>query len=183
MSGLISRAKKTRWKINACKKVLHLNRGMCKLKMKRYHDALWDCDKALEIEPENVKGLYRRCLVYTAKLGVELQKETDGEFWVVDKAWKLHDSAKADIDKAIDVQKKESGTVDKFIIKAQAALQKSRVKLKAYTANYKEQQKTLYRDRIMAPLEEENRRLAEKERLAATEAVYDDMPEPTRKTD
>ena len=167
-------------KINACKKLLHLNRGMVKLKLERYHDALWDCDKALEIDPCNVKGLYRRCLVYTAKLNNELQKEKDGKFWVCEKAWELHDNAKSDICKAIEEQLKEKedgADADKSLLRAQNALRRSCAVLKKYTARYKDQQKTLYRDKIMVPLEKQNQAKRIKELKNAQEKIYEDMPE------
>merc|ERR1712025_304001 len=38
----------------------HSNTALCKLKLKQFADCIESCDKALEIEPENVKAIYRR---------------------------------------------------------------------------------------------------------------------------
>eukprot|EP00795_Rhopilema_esculentum_P011545 gene11545-21774_t len=45
---------------NPLKCIGHLNAAMCELKMKQYQAAKKNCDKALEIEDQNVKGFFRR---------------------------------------------------------------------------------------------------------------------------
>ncbi|XP_049590436.1 mitochondrial import receptor subunit TOM34 isoform X2 [Syngnathus scovelli] len=40
------------------------NRALCYLALKRYHDALSDCDAALAIDGANIKALYRRAQAY-----------------------------------------------------------------------------------------------------------------------
>ena len=35
--------------INDVKRVLHLNRSICKIKLGKFEDALWDCDKSIEL--------------------------------------------------------------------------------------------------------------------------------------
>jgi len=47
-------------KANPLKCIGHLNAAMCELKLKEYGKARKSCDKALEIESQNVKGLFRR---------------------------------------------------------------------------------------------------------------------------
>ncbi|XP_015782732.1 peptidyl-prolyl cis-trans isomerase D [Tetranychus urticae] len=37
-----------------------LNSTACKIKLKRYNEALIDCDEALDLEPENIKALFRK---------------------------------------------------------------------------------------------------------------------------
>ena len=50
---------------NPLKCIGYLNAAMCELKMKQYQGAKKNCDKALEIEDQNVKGLFRRGQVGT----------------------------------------------------------------------------------------------------------------------
>ncbi len=47
-------------KTNPSKCVAHLNAALCQLKVNLFQDAKKNCDKALEIEANNVKGLFRR---------------------------------------------------------------------------------------------------------------------------
>ncbi|GFY45705.1 peptidyl-prolyl cis-trans isomerase FKBP4 [Trichonephila inaurata madagascariensis] len=44
----------------------HLNLAACYLKMERYGDVIENCEKALEIEPKNPKGFFRRGKAYLA---------------------------------------------------------------------------------------------------------------------
>ena len=41
----------------------NLNLAMCCLKLNQDHEALQYCDKALELDPKNEKGLFRRATV------------------------------------------------------------------------------------------------------------------------
>ena len=72
--------------INETKAVLHLNRCMTRVKMKKWNDAIWDANKSIELMPKNSKATYRRCLIYLGFLGEELDKEEKGVFWDVEKA-------------------------------------------------------------------------------------------------
>ena len=47
-------------KTNPLKCIGYLNAAMCQLKLKEYAGARKSCNKALEIESQNVKGLFRR---------------------------------------------------------------------------------------------------------------------------
>ena len=163
-------------KISGMKLPLHLNRGMCKLKQGKYEDAMWDCDKALELDPENVKGLYRRCCVYTAKLDAELAKEKDGTFWLVDKAWEFCTAAQSDISQA-----REIAPGDKLVVHAARALRRSEALLRKHTEQYKKDQKTLYKEKIIEPLDRKNKARAalhRKKKAALREQAddFDDMP-------
>jgi len=42
----------------------HLNYAICLIKEKKWKDALEQTDKVLEIEPKNIKGLYRKALIF-----------------------------------------------------------------------------------------------------------------------
>jgi hypothetical protein len=84
---LVSASDKVR--INAHKAPLYLNRALCKIKLAKWDDAEWDCDKAIELEPMNAKAHFRRHLVFYGKLRIEMEKEERKEFWVLEKAEKF----------------------------------------------------------------------------------------------
>ena len=48
---------------NSSKCIAYLNAAMCELKIERYRKAKEHCQKALEIDSLNVKGLYRKAMV------------------------------------------------------------------------------------------------------------------------
>ncbi|XP_065070807.1 peptidyl-prolyl cis-trans isomerase FKBP4-like [Rhopilema esculentum] len=93
---------------NPLKCIGHLNAAMCELKMKQYQAAKKNCDKALEIEDQNVKGFFRRG---QANFGI-------GEFELARKDFKTaleidpknkaaHDQLKAVINKIKEQDAKE----------------------------------------------------------------------------
>lgn len=47
-------------KANALLVAAYLNMAMCHLKEENYHETAANCDKALELDENNVKGLFRR---------------------------------------------------------------------------------------------------------------------------
>ncbi len=47
-------------KANPVKCIAHLNAALCQLKTNQFKDAKKNCDKGLEIDANNVKGLFRR---------------------------------------------------------------------------------------------------------------------------
>ncbi|NXL90447.1 FKBP4 isomerase, partial [Alectura lathami] len=53
----------------------HLNLAMCHLKLKEYSQALENCDKALELDSSNEKGLFRRGEAHLAVNDFELARE------------------------------------------------------------------------------------------------------------
>jgi molecular chaperone DnaK (HSP70) len=87
--------------VNALKVPCHLNVALCCTKINRYPQAVENCNKALEIEKNNVKALFRRAQCY-----VQLSKLED---------------AKKDLETALQVEpansavKKELALVDKKI--------------------------------------------------------------------
>jgi tetratricopeptide (TPR) repeat protein len=42
----------------------YLNIALCYIKLEQYYDAIANCDLALEIDPKNVKAIYRKGLAY-----------------------------------------------------------------------------------------------------------------------
>jgi len=72
-------------KTKELKTPLYLNLAACKLGTKQYKEVKEDCNKALEIDPKNVKGFIRR-----AKANIELDE------------W---DNAKTDLTKALEIDK------------------------------------------------------------------------------
>lgn len=87
--------------MNAVKLPCHLNIALCCSKINRHNQAVENCTKALEIEKNNVKALFRRaqCYVQQAKLS----------------------EAKADLDTALQIEptnsavKKELAQVERKI--------------------------------------------------------------------
>ena len=61
--GLSDEEKK---KVNTLKLPIQLNLAQCYIKQRKYKDAIKQCDKALEIEPANVKALFRKGKAFNA---------------------------------------------------------------------------------------------------------------------
>mmetsp|Transcript_20793 Transcript_20793/g.33929 ORF Transcript_20793/g.33929 Transcript_20793/m.33929 type:complete len:456 (-) Transcript_20793:228-1595(-) len=159
----------------ACKLPLHLNRAMCKLKLGKMEDGLWDCNKALEIDPDNVKGLYRRCIIHTSLLEEELRKEERKEFWVVDKAWEIVGDARSDLKRLLQLEyptlEEEKVKVDKKIVAARNQLKRLETRLVAYTREYERQRADLFKNKMWKKQGEDRVEALEEE-----EDVYADMP-------
>ena len=51
--------------VDSLKLPLYLNIAACQMKMRQYEYAIKNCTKALEIDGENIKALYRRCIALT----------------------------------------------------------------------------------------------------------------------
>ena len=168
--------------IQAQKLPLHLNRAMCKLKLGKIDDAMWDCDKAIALAEEQglpcVKGHFRRGLVFTQKVDAELRKEEAGEFWDIDKGKRLLDEARSSLNEALAL-----APGDAAVKKAARALASRDAKLKRCAANYREEQKKLFRDRMIGTLDAKHRAQEQREKQLETvrqqqaeAAMYDDMP-------
>ncbi|KAE9007033.1 hypothetical protein PR003_g17243 [Phytophthora rubi] len=159
-------------KVNNVKLVLYLNRALCKIKLAKIEDALWDCDQAILIDPKNSKGHFRRGLVFTEKLKGELEKEKKGEFWIVDKGYEYVNEAEKSLEKA----KELVGDDDKKMLHAVADLKRSHALLNKYAAKYKEDEKKLYKEKIFDRLQAKNKKLEKQEKLKAEAEEFDDMP-------
>ncbi|KAG3117016.1 hypothetical protein PI124_g4331 [Phytophthora idaei] len=160
-------------KINKVKLVLYLNRALCKIKLLKIEDALWDCDQAILIDPKNSKGHFRRGLVFTEKLKAELEKEKKGEFWIVDKGFEYANEAEKSLEKAKELVGDSS---DSKMQRAVADLKRSLALLNKYTAKYKEDEKKLYKEKIFDRLQAKNKELEKQEKLKAEAEEFDDMP-------
>ncbi|CEG35518.1 peptidylprolyl isomerase d (cyclophilin d) [Plasmopara halstedii] len=160
-------------KVNKVKSVLYLNRALCKIKLKKIEDALWDCDQAILLDPKNSKGHFRRGLVFTEKLKAELEKEKNGEFWIVDKGFEYANEAEKSLKTAKDFTENSS---DYKMLQALADLKRNHALLSKYAARYKEDEKKLYKEKIFDRLQAKNKKLEQQEKLKAEAEEFDDMP-------
>lgn len=159
--------------VEECKWPLHLNRGLCKLKLGKLDDALWDTEQALELNKDNIKGHYRRGVIYTEKLKQYINRENDGQFWEVSRAQEMARNANESLDKM--KQRVETGATATERQHRQALRELKRVEavLNRHANEYRDQQRTLYRDKIMNKLESQNKQDASRDRetKAAAEAL------------
>ncbi|KAF4033078.1 FKBP-type peptidyl-prolyl cis-trans isomerase [Phytophthora infestans] len=160
-------------KVNKVKLVLYLNRALCKIKLMKIEDALWDCDQAILLDPKNSKGHFRRGLVFTEKLKAELEKEKKGEFWIVDKGFEYANDAEKSLDKAKELIGELN---DSKMHHALADLKRSHALLNKYAIKYKEDEKKLYKEKIFDRLQAKNKELEKQEKLKAEAEEFDDMP-------
>ncbi|RHY21912.1 hypothetical protein DYB32_009679 [Aphanomyces invadans] len=168
---LVSAEDKTR--INNHKVPLYLNRALCKIKLGKWNDAEWDCDKAIEINSALLKAHFRRSLVFLGKLNDELAKEDRKEFWVIDKANKFLAEAEASLQKAVELT---DGGSDAQIVKTQMDLKRSKMTLAKYIKSYHEAEKKLYKDNIMDRLVAVNKKKQASELQQELEHEFEDMP-------
>lgn len=156
-----------------------MNRALCKLKLNKFNDALWDCDqvvplidyllhlmvkKAIEIDENAVKAHYRRLQSYIGKLKMELEKEEKKEFWVMDKAFEYVHQAEISLAKVNTLNQTKVGNHE---------LMKCKQLLLKYDRQYKLDQKILYKDKIMDKLIEKNQK---SNTPKSTQNEYLDMP-------
>ncbi|OQR98057.1 hypothetical protein THRCLA_06793 [Thraustotheca clavata] len=160
-------------RINKHKVPLYLNRALCKIKLEKWDDAEWDCDKAIEIAPDSLKGHFRRSLVFTGKLKQELAKEERKEFWVIDKANKFLDEAEKSLGKALALN---GNKPDGGITKATVDLKRTKMQLNQYIRNYHEAEKKLYKEKIMDRMVADNKKRQESEKQKEIEEEFADMP-------
>ncbi|KAG7383823.1 hypothetical protein PHYPSEUDO_003306 [Phytophthora pseudosyringae] len=160
-------------KVNKVKLVLYLNRSLCKIKLMKIEDALWDCDQAILLDSKSSKGHFRRGLVFTEKLKAELEKENKGEFWIVDKGYEYASEAEKSLEKAKGLI---GDCTDRKMLQAMADLKRSLALLNKYAANYKEDEKKLYKEKIFDRLQAKNKELEKQEKLKAEAEEFDDMP-------
>lgn len=152
--------------INRFKLPCHLNRGLCRLRKDDLSNALWDFTEALRIDPENVKGLYRRAVVLIGLIRKDMAKQDTGELWDLDGAEKQADDAKKDLLKAVKFAPNDTGIRQAF-----EDLKEVREQLSAHRKKYRADQKKLY-SRLMSNLDRENQKLTE----AEESGMFEDMP-------
>ena len=148
--------------ITDTKAVLHLNRCMCRVKLEKWDDALWDADRAVEFggKPGNPKAYYRRMVIYLGHLRRELQKEKDGKFWDIEKGKRWQRCARRDLVKCLELNKElaEEGTElqltgeDAVVKKGRLDLERLERELKKYESRYQKSQKELYSEKMMGSL-------------------------------
>lgn len=155
-----------RTSINQFKLPCHLNRGLCRLRKDDLSNALWDFSEALRIDPENVKGLYRRAVVLIGLVKQDMAKQDSGEVWDLDAAEKKADDAKKDLLKAVKMAPNDIG-----IRKAFEDHKEIREQLAEHRKKYRADQKKLY-SKLISNLDKENQKLRE----AEEEGLFEDMP-------
>ncbi|RHY04944.1 hypothetical protein DYB30_006796 [Aphanomyces astaci] len=160
-------------RINNHKVPLYLNRALCKIKLNKWADAEWDCDKAIEINNTLPKAHFRRSLVFLGKLNDELAKEDRKEFWVIDKATKFLVEAETSLQRAVALTE---GVDDAQIVKTQIDLKRAKLTLQKYIKNYHEAEKKLYKDNIMDRLVADNKKKQASELQHELEHAFEDMP-------
>ncbi|RLN63384.1 hypothetical protein BBJ29_001738 [Phytophthora kernoviae] len=160
-------------KVNKVKLVLYLNRALCKIKLAKIEDALWDCDQAILLDAKSSKGHFRRGLVFTEKLKGELDKEKKGEFWIVDKGFEYASEAEKSMQTARELVGEANDNKMQYAV---ADLKRSLALLHRYAAKYKEDEKKLYKEKIFDRLQAKNKALEKQEKLKAEAEEFDDMP-------
>lgn len=148
---------------------------MCKIKLNKIEDALWDCDQAILLDPSNGKGHFRRGLVFIEKLKTELAKEQSGDFWILDKGFEFLKEAEKSLEKAKTFLSEIAN--DPKYLRAVIDLKRNHQLLIKYATKYKEDEKKLYKEKIFDQLEAKNKVLQEQEQRQQEHDVYDDMPE------
>ncbi|GJQ10946.1 hypothetical protein GpartN1_g2737.t1 [Galdieria partita] len=138
--------------INHFKIPCHLNRGLCKWKLGKLEDALWDFDEALRLDPTNIKAFYRRGSIYLQLVERELQKEENRDLWDPEKAEELLNRAKHDLGRA-----RELLPGDSAIVGSLHACRLQEQKLLAAIREYRQQQRKIF-SFAFKKLEEENKK-------------------------
>ncbi|GMI31778.1 hypothetical protein TeGR_g9818 [Tetraparma gracilis] len=174
--------------INDTKAVLHLNRCMCRVKMEKWDDALWDADKAVQFsgKPGNPKAYYRRMVIYTGHLKRELAKEKEGKFWEIDKGKRWARCARRDLTKCLALNKEQAPEgselrkegEDGVVRRGRLDLERLEQQLKRYENAYQKSAKKLYSEKMMGGLNEKYENLKiKKDKRRAEEEENMDMPE------
>jgi len=148
--------------VTAAKQVLHLNRAACKLKLGQCAGALWDAEKALELEPANEKARYRVLLCHAQLAEHELGLHEAGELASLERAEEWLGSAEASLG--------ELSAAGKQFAPLSARCRQSRRRLKAAQRRAAADQKKLYGN-MHTGMERGHAREA-----AQAEGEFEDMP-------
>ncbi len=136
------------------RRILHLNRSICKLKLEMYEDAEWDCDKAIELSEEvyksqiDAKPFFRRSLVIIERLKDVLKLEQKKKYWDIDEANEMYKQASKDLEQAESILKKSNQTIDSGIENNKAELEKCKKWLIHYEKQYNKQRKDMVQQRM-----------------------------------
>uniref|UniRef100_A0A7S1TEG4 Peptidylprolyl isomerase n=2 Tax=Compsopogon caeruleus TaxID=31354 RepID=A0A7S1TEG4_9RHOD len=126
-------------RINRFKVPLHLNRGLCRMKLDDLENALWDLSESLRLDDTNVKGRYRRGLVKIEMADRMMKKEEEGKYWDIDRVQTLIDEAKKDLLAAVN-----GAPRDRNIREALGRLKPLENRLGQFRVQYKTQQRELF---------------------------------------
>lgn len=152
--------------INQFKLPCHLNRGLCRLRKDDLTNALWDFSEALQIDPTNAKGLYRRGLVLVQLVKQDMEKEGTGQLWDLDQAEKRAEDAKTDLMTAVKLVPND--------VAVRTVLQQLRLvreQLVEHRKKYMLDQKKLYSS-FISNLDRDNHKIQE----AEEKGIFDNMP-------
>ncbi|EME31261.1 Peptidyl-prolyl cis-trans isomerase FKBP4 [Galdieria sulphuraria] len=152
--------------INRFKVPCHLNRGLCKWKLGKLEDALWDFDETLRLDPTNIKALYRRGSIYLQLVERELQKEEEKELWDPEKAEKLLSQAKHDLRRAYGLLPGDSS-----IIASLHAAKVQEQKLSTAIREYRLQQRKIFSFAFKKLEEKNSKEEATEEELPKLERI------------
>mmetsp|Transcript_6734 Transcript_6734/g.28804 ORF Transcript_6734/g.28804 Transcript_6734/m.28804 type:complete len:261 (-) Transcript_6734:568-1350(-) len=150
--------------INTFKCPCHLNRGLCRLKLGHYEDALWDFSEAVRIDPENVKGRYRRAVCHLEMVKLEMKKEGEGRFWDIEK--QQHLVVEVHDDLVFAIRKNPNDPVMRETLRDMHEVEKS---LRNSRIKYKKEQEKTFSGFLRSDTNESSDTVAEL-------VNYDDMP-------
>lgn len=93
--------------VDAIKLSCHINIAACQLKTKEYDEVVQHCTKALDIDPDNEKALYRRgCAHYERKLYLNAKTDLTDTLKVNPQNKSARDKL-AEVEKALEERKKK----------------------------------------------------------------------------
>jgi len=159
-------SKEDREIINKFKIPCHLNRGLCKLKLGRLEDALWDFEEAVRLDPKNAKAWYRRGLTYSKMVEAQLQDEKLGDLWDPEKVEKLLSEAKHDLRRAYELMPNDSA-----IISSLHNVRGLETKLSSVIREYRQQERKLFSFAFKKLEEDNNKKEALEEELPKLEKI------------
>mmetsp|Transcript_6736 Transcript_6736/g.28811 ORF Transcript_6736/g.28811 Transcript_6736/m.28811 type:complete len:180 (-) Transcript_6736:568-1107(-) len=129
-----------------------------------YEDALWDFSEAVRIDPENVKGRYRRAVCHLEMVKLEMKKEGEGRFWDIEK--QQHLVVEVHDDLVFAIRKNPNDPVMRETLRDMHEVEKS---LRNSRIKYKKEQEKTFSGFLRSDTNESSDTVAEL-------VNYDDMP-------
>ena len=123
-------------------------------------EALWDCDQALKIDPQSLKGLFRRSQANCTRLDRWLAKEELGEFWSLDKGTSALKAARNDWKKLALLLEESGKKPDSGVINARKRITNLEAKLSAVAKNRQSAERSLFQSKITQGIDREHADIA-----------------------